>query len=604
MDRKSIIILVVCFILLMMWVPLSNRIWPPIPAPPRATNQVAAGTNRTAPGTNVITAAPPATNVPPAQAESTPPFPPEAKEETITLENKDARYIFTSHGGGLKLIELKTYPKAVTCNKAVNTAPTNRVTLNTAAPLPVMALVDGAAVQGDGVYQLSKTATGVRAEKQLPNGLSLVKEFQLGTNYLVQVKTRLENRSGQPVSVPARQWVLGTATALDAQDDPTKLGVYWYNGDKKQSVDQGWFANKTLGCFPGTPRTEYQQGSNNVAWGALHSQFFTLAVIPNEPASQIRVVETNLTATATNVGQAAPAGAKPNPQTLGFQASFVYPATNLAPNQAIERQFNIYAGPKEYKILVRLGNQFKNNLETIMDFEGFFGWFAQLLLSSMNGLNSLGLSYGLAIIAITVIIKLLFWPLTIASTRSMKRMAALQPQMKAIQEKFKDDPAKMNRKMMEFMKEHKVSPLGGCLPMLLQIPVFFGFYRMILSAIELRGARFLWACDLSKPDTLFLIPALNIPFNPLPLVMGVTMLWQARLTPPSPGMDPLQQRMMRYMPLMFLFILYNFSAGLTLYWTVQNLLTIAQMKLTKTKDEPAAPGARAPAPPPGPRKRK
>jgi YidC/Oxa1 family membrane protein insertase len=228
-----------------------------------------------------------------------------------------------------------------------------------------------------------------------------------------------------------------------------------------------------------------------------------------------------------------------------------------------------------------------------------------MLLLSMNGLNALGLGYGMAIIAITVIIKLVFWPLTQASTRSMKRMQALQPQMKAIQEKFKDDPAKMNRKMMEFMKEHKVSPLGGCLPLLLQIPVFIGFFQMVQSAIELRGARFLWACDLSKPDTIFTIPGLDFNVNPLPLLMGATMFWQATLTPPSPGMDPVQQKIMKYFPMIFLVILYNYSAGLTLYWTVQNLLSIAQMKLTKATEakQAAAPARPVPAAPP-PKKRK
>jgi len=159
--------------------------------------------------------------------------------------------------------------------------------------------------------------------------------------------------------------------------------------------------------------------------------------------------------------------------------------------------------------------------------------------------------------------------------------------MKALQEKYKDDPAKMNKKLMEFMKENKVSPLGGCLPMLLQIPVFFGFFTMIRSAVELRGAHFLWVTDLSQPDTLFYIPGLNFPFNLLPLIMGVTMLWQARLTPPSPGMDPTQQKIMKYMPLMFMVFLYNYSAALTLYWTTNNLLTIFQTKVTKMK-EPAA----------------
>jgi YidC/Oxa1 family membrane protein insertase len=198
------------------------------------------------------------------------------------------------------------------------------------------------------------------------------------------------------------------------------------------------------------------------------------------------------------------------------------------------------------------------------------------------------LGYGWAIVVITIIIKLVLWPLTTASTRSMKRMSALQPQMKALQEKYKEDPKKMNLKLMEFMKENKVSPLGGCLPMLLQMPVFIGFFYMIRSAIELRGATFLWVSDLSQADTIFLLPGLNFPVNPLPLLMGVTMLWQSHLTPASPGMDPMQQKMMRYMPLMFLVILYNFSAGLTLYWTVQNLLTIAQMKLTKTQTPVAA----------------
>jgi len=184
----------------------------------------------------------------------------------------------------------------------------------------------------------------------------------------------------------------------------------------------------------------------------------------------------------------------------------------------------------------------------------------------------------------------------------MKRMQALQPQVKGIQEKYKDDPQKMNQKMMELWKQNKVNPAAGCLPMLIQLPIFFGFYRMLQSAIELRGARFLWACDLSQADTVWVIPGLNFPLNPLPLIMGATQIWQMRLTPPSPGVDPVQQKMMQYMPLIFLFILYNFSSGLTLYWTVQNLLTIAQMKLTRASTA-KVPTPAKPAPPPPKRKK-
>src|SRR5258708_2857114 len=248
-----------------------------------------------------------------------------------------------------------------------------------------------------------------------------------------------------------------------------------------------------------------------------------------------------------------------------------------------------------------------------------FGWasvVSRALLLGMNWLHQiLNVSYGLAIVLITFTINLVFWPLTQASTRSMKRMQALQPQMKALQDKYKDDPVKMNRKLMEFMKENKVSPLGGCLPMVLQIPVFFGFYSMIQSAIELRGASFLWAGDLSQPDTLAIIPALSFvpvigipgvgwPINLLPLIMVGTMLWQSHLTPPSPGMDPMQAKIMRYMPLMFIVFMYKASAGLTLYWTVNNILSVVQTKLTKTTTTPAVTTPRSPVLTPQPKRRK
>jgi YidC/Oxa1 family membrane protein insertase len=151
---------------------------------------------------------------------------------------------------------------------------------------------------------------------------------------------------------------------------------------------------------------------------------------------------------------------------------------------------------------------------------------------------------------------------------------------------------------MELWKKNKVSPMGGCLPMLIQTPVFFGFFTMIRSAIELRGAHFLWAADLSKPDTLFMIPGLTfipiistpdgLPFNLMPLLMVAAMIWQAHLQPPSPGMDPGQQKIMRYMPLMFLVILYNYSSGMALYMTVSTLSGVLQTKLTKMNQLPPA----------------
>jgi YidC/Oxa1 family membrane protein insertase len=153
---------------------------------------------------------------------------------------------------------------------------------------------------------------------------------------------------------------------------------------------------------------------------------------------------------------------------------------------------------------------------------------------------------------------------------------------------------KMNKKMMELWKENKVSPMSGCWPMLLQLPVLIGFFKMVQSAIELRGASFLWACDLSRSDTIWTVPGLNFNINPLPILMGATMLWQARLMPAAPGMDPAQQKIMKYFPMIVLVFLYNYSAGLTLYWTVQNLLSIAQIKLTRATDNKKAPNQSPP----------
>jgi YidC/Oxa1 family membrane protein insertase len=594
MDRKSILILVISFIVLVLWYPLVvNKLYPPKPLPAGATNTPA---STAAVSSNTLAAPPPAAAM--AENPATPAFTSDTNtpEEVLERNNNNARYIFTSRGGGLKRIDLVRYPE--TTSTLLEKRPeTNQVAaLNTYTPTPTLALFAGPALQGDGNFRLSPLPDGVRAEKTLANGLRIIKEFHLGTNYLVNASVTLTNTSDKPVEIPAQEWVVGTATPLGPRDNGQAVGVMWYDGDKTHDEAGGgsYFATRGFACSRRIPPAEYRAGSSNVVWVAAHNQFFMLAAMPQTPAQAVVVRRLELPRSP---------GMETNSEAqAGFEAALVYPALTLAPKQSLERQIPLFTGPKEYQTLVRVGDRFSNNIDQVMGYSGFFGFFARGLLLAMNWLHAtVKFSYGWAIIAITVIIKLLFWPLTQASTRSAKRMATLQPQMKAIQEKYKDDPVKMNRKTMEFMKEHKVSPLGGCLPMVVQIPVFFGFYRMIQNAIELRGASFLWMRDLSKPDTIFMIPGLNFPFNLLPLIMGATMLWQARLTPPSPGMDPGQAKLMRYMPLMFMVFLYNFSAGLTLYWTVQNLLTIAQTKLTRTQPAPAP---AAPVLTPAPKKKK
>jgi YidC/Oxa1 family membrane protein insertase len=476
--------------------------------------------------------------------------------------------------------------------------------LNTGAAVPVLALLGDTNLIGDGAFTLSQTGDGVRAEKLLPDGLWLTKEFHLSSNYLINASVSLKNTSDQPLVLPSQEWVVGTATPMDVDDSYFSIygGDMWFDGTKSATVRLSYFnpSTNTLGFFPRTPKTEYLAGANNVVWASAGNQFFALLAMPKQPAGQI--VARPVTLPAFSNVELAPG--TPLPQ--GMETALVYPAQTLSANSNLVRQFVIYAGPKEYRTLADIGAEFQNRADDVMGFGGFFGFCAKPLLLIMNWLHDVTrLGYGWVIVLITFLLRGIFWPLMAASTRSMKRMQALAPEVKALKEKYKDDAQKFTQKQWELYRKHKVSPMGGCLPMAIQMPVFIGFYTMLRSAIELRGAHFLWAADLSKPDTLFMMPGLTfipfistpegLPFNLLPLLMGGAMLWQSHLQPPSPGMDPAQQKMMRYLPAIFILFLYNYSSGLALYMTVSTLLGVLQTKLTKNLKDPAANPALTPA---------
>jgi YidC/Oxa1 family membrane protein insertase len=416
----------------------------------------------------------------------------------------------------------------------------------------------------------------------------------------VNASVRLENASDKPLTLPAQEVVVGTATPMGPDDSTYTMyeGAMWFDGGSPRDTPLSWFSGAGFGCFKGAPRSELVAGSNNVVWAAAHNQFFALLAMPKQPAGQMSA-------------RAVPLPAFPNVEPVpgalplqGIQTALVYPALTLATNQAVERQIVFFAGPKEYRTLADIGAQFQNHADNVMGFYGFFGFCAKPLLLAMNWLHdATRIGYGGVIVLITILLRAVFWPLMAKSTRSMKRMQALAPELKALQEKYKEEPQKLTQKQWELYRKHKVNPMSGCLPLLIQTPVFIGFFTMLRSAIELRGASFLWVKDLSKPDTLFMLPGINFPFNLLPLLMGGAMLWQSHLTPPSPGMDPTQAKIMRYLPLIFLIFLYNYSAGLALYWTVNNLLTILQTVLTKNLRDPAAPAAAPAAPPPQKKKK-
>ena len=454
MDRKTIIVVVICFGLMFFGTSLINKMYPPKPIEPGSSNTVASAT---APTTNLP--APSSTSTPPAATATfiTTPKPTlhfSAEEETLVVTNAYARYEFTSHGGGLKTIELVQYEETVSRHRKKQTEPKDLATLNTPHAAPVLTVSGDESVQDDTVFTLSQTTNGVRAEKTLANGLRLVKDFQIGTNYLVQATVRMENTSSGPLVLSAQEWVIGTATPMGPDDKGDVEGVIWYNGSKTEEKARSWFDNKGFLFWGGVPHPEFRAGQSNVVWAAAQNQFFALVAMPTAPAPQL--VSRPVDLPRPSEGQAS---FTKNPPPKGFQTAFVYPEATLPAGQAIERQINFYIGPKEYRTLSRIAAQFNNNVDLIMGFGGFFGFFSKALLLGMNWLHhTLLIPYGWAIIVITLIIKTIFWPITRAQTRTSRRMSALQPEMKALQAKYKDDPLKMQKKMSEFWKEHKSIP--------------------------------------------------------------------------------------------------------------------------------------------------
>ena len=200
-------------------------------------------------------------------------------------------------------------------------------------------------------------------------------------------------------------------------------------------------------------------------------------------------------------------------------------------------------------------------------------------------------SYGLAIIVLTILVKLILWPLTAQATRSQKKMQSLQGPMSKLREKHKGNSQKLNQEMMKFYKEHKVNPFAGCWPILIQIPIFLGMFWMLRSAAELYGQSFLWANDLSEQDHVAQVQGFSL--NVLPILMVITQWFQMKLNPMQMGPElsdaqRINAKMMRFMPFMFLIFLYFFSSALVLYWTIQNLMTILQTLITKKVPEPTA----------------
>lgn len=257
----------------------------------------------------------------------------------------------------------------------------------------------------------------------------------------------------------------------------------------------------------------------------------------------------------------------------------------LSPNQQIEQKFRIYLGPQDLKLI----NRIQPRWSAVVHY-GSFDFISQMLLQLLDFLYRLVHNWGWAVIILSFVVYLILYPLTLKQMRSMKEMQVLQPQIEQLRKLYKDNPQKLNKEILELYRQHKVNPLGGCLPLILQIPIFFALYQALMRSVVLKGANFLWIKDLSEPDRLFILPRflpiIGNEINILPIIMAIGMFIQQKLSlsATKSGSSEQQKLMIIIFPLMFGFIFYHMPSGLVLYWlTNSTLMLLYQFRITHKK---------------------
>jgi YidC/Oxa1 family membrane protein insertase len=586
MDRQAWIAISLCVLGLIGWYGYNaTHLPPPAPLAPKPTPGL------TTDSTPAATSAPSASASPLTSATSPSPSPTESiptfAEKSETLANSDLELHLTNRSGAIA--------EAVLLNHTVENK--RRVILNGPDRLPIGALLEQPDSSALPEFTIAREADGaVQFERKTPDNLTVRKRFffppttEKKDNYVAEMDVDFRNDGAQPYNNAGYFVSLGSSIPFHRNEVPLYPRFVCYVDGKRKEKNASSFSAQNyplIGVERQAATSVFREPVNGAEWAAVTNQFFATLLTPLD------------TKGAGIWGR--PLASQPNDQSMrGLEAALAMPAFEVQPGQTATHRFQLYLGPKLYDRLEKLQHHEKE----IMDF-GWFKLVSQFLLNFMNFIHSWVKDYGWSIIILTACVKGVLWPLQNKANRSMRKMSALAPKMQALKEKYKDDPTRMNQEVMKLYKEHGVNPVGGCLPMMIQIPVFFGLFGMLREAAELRNASFLWVKDLSQADTLLVIPGMSwvpfigspagLPINILPILMGATNIWLMRMTPKTG--DSTQRRVMMFMPLIFLFFCYNFAAALALYYTTQNLFTILQLYQNQKQPAPvlekvAPPGKR------------
>lgn len=568
MDRQAWFAVTLCALGIIGWYAYTATHLPPPRTPivasptPGATpdNQPVAAAS---PSASASAASAPATSATPAPVASVPAF----AEKSETLANGDVELHLTNRGGAIT--------EAVLLNHTVENG--HRVVLNGPDRIPIGAIVEQPDTPALGEFSMEKQADGsVQLERKTPDGVNVRKRFffppteEKKDNFVAQMDVDFRNDGAQTYNSAGYFVTLGSTRPIHPNDMTSYTRLAWCVEGKANGIDVNWFPAQSyplIGVEKREAKPFYREKVNGAEWAGMTNQFFTDLITPLNG----KAVE--LWARPFDIKRA------DGPTLLGIEGAMGMPGFKLEPGQTASMRFQLYIGPKLYGRLARL----QHDEAEIMNF-GWFKLVSQFLLNFMNLINGWVHDYGVAIILLTACVKGVLWPLQNKANKSMRKMSALAPKMQELKEKYKDDPTRMNQEVMKLYKEHGVNPVGGCLPMMIQIPIFFGLFSMLGQAAELRNASFLWVHDLSQPDTVAHLPGLGWPINILPLIMGATNLWLMRMTPKTG--DSTQQKVMMFMPLIFLFFCYNFAAALALYYTTQNLFTILQLYQNRRQPVP------------------
>ncbi len=374
--------------------------------------------------------------------------------------------------------------------------------------------------------------------------------------YLFTVKQRVANLGAAPVAITPYGLASRAEQSADASSWTTHIGPMSFLG-AKADYDVDW---ETLDEDKAGVTRDSRGG-----WLGFTDKYWLTALVPPDGAQ----VTASFKKTASGA----------------YQADYLGTATIVAPGQAISREAQLFAGAKEKEWLDRYEAAGITKISKSIDW-GWFEWFMRPIFSLLNWLFAVTGNFGVAIICLTFIVRLLMFPIADKQFRSMAGMRRVQPKMKAIQERYKDDKPKLQQEMLKLYQTEKINPAAGCLPILLQIPVFYALYKVLMVAVEMRHQPFVgWIKDLSAPDPMTPVnlfglldftPPLFLAIGVLPILLGVTMWLQFKLNPAP--MDPVQQQVFSIMPWVLMFVMAPFAAGLQLYWVVSNILTIAQQK--------------------------